>query len=75
VHLGSRTDNSILVVQFRHPKRMKRGRLTHLAAAADRGIQPVAPVMMTAGEMIMGMITLALGVGEGGGAEMRLARA
>ena len=44
-------------------------------AAATAGYTRMRPVLMTAGAMILGMIPMALGVGEGGEQNAPLARA
>jgi multidrug efflux pump subunit AcrB len=44
-------------------------------AAAMAGYTRLRPVLMTAGAMILGMIPMALGVGEGGEQNAPLARA
>ena len=45
------------------------------AAAIEAGYTRLRPVLMTAGAMILGMIPMALGVGEGGEQNAPLARA
>jgi multidrug efflux pump subunit AcrB len=45
------------------------------AAAVEAGFTRLRPVLMTAGAMILGMIPMALGVGEGGEQNAPLARA
>jgi len=49
--------------------------LWHAAAAIEAGFTRLRPVLMTAGAMILGMIPMALGVGEGGEQNAPLARA
>ena len=71
--IGLTTANSILVVTFAN-QRMDAGD-TPLAAAAAAGITRLRPVLMTAGAMILGMIPMALGIGEGGEQNAPLARA
>ena len=44
-------------------------------AAATAGYTRLRPVLMTAGAMILGMVPMALGVGEGGEQNAPLARA
>jgi multidrug efflux pump subunit AcrB len=44
-------------------------------AAVEAGYTRLRPVLMTAGAMILGMIPMALGVGEGGEQNAPLARA
>ena len=71
--IGLTTANSILVVSFAND-RMKAGD-DALTAAVTAGITRLRPVLMTAGAMILGMIPMALGVGEGGEQNAPLARA
>ncbi|MDE3009428.1 MAG: efflux RND transporter permease subunit [Pseudomonadota bacterium] len=71
--IGLTTANSILVVTFAN------GRLnagdSPREAALQAGYTRIRPVLMTAGAMILGMIPMALGVGEGGEQNAPLARA
>ena len=71
--IGLTTANSILVVTFAND-RVDAGDDT-TAAAITAGYTRLRPVLMTAGAMIMGMIPMALGVGEGGEQNAPLARA
>lgn len=71
--IGLTTANSILVVSFAN-QRLKSG-ATPLESAAEAGSTRLRPVLMTAGAMILGMIPMALGVGEGGEQNAPLARA
>jgi multidrug efflux pump subunit AcrB len=71
--IGLTTANSILVVTFAN-QRMADGDDPAVAAAAA-GYTRLRPVLMTAGAMILGMIPMALGVGEGGEQNAPLARA
>jgi multidrug efflux pump subunit AcrB len=71
--IGLTTANSILVVSFAN-QRMAAGD-TPLVAAATAGFTRLRPVLMTAGAMILGMVPMALGVGEGGEQNAPLARA
>ena len=71
--IGLTTANSILVVTFAN-QRMAMGANTR-AAAIEAGYTRLRPVLMTAGAMILGMIPMALGVGEGGEQNAPLARA
>jgi multidrug efflux pump subunit AcrB len=71
--IGLTTANSILVVTFAN-QRMQAGDTPGEAAAAA-GYTRLRPVLMTAGAMILGMIPMALGVGEGGEQNAPLARA
>jgi multidrug efflux pump subunit AcrB len=71
--IGLTTANSILVVSFAN-QRMEAGD-DPLVAAATAGTTRIRPVLMTAGAMILGMVPMALGVGEGGEQNAPLARA
>ncbi|HZO24131.1 MAG TPA: efflux RND transporter permease subunit [Steroidobacteraceae bacterium] len=71
--IGLTTANSILVVTFAN-QRMELGD-SPLVAAATAGYTRLRPVLMTAGAMILGMVPMALGVGEGGEQNAPLARA
>jgi multidrug efflux pump subunit AcrB len=71
--IGLTTANSILVVSFAN-QRMQAGD-TPLLAAATAGFTRLRPVLMTAGAMILGMVPMAIGVGEGGEQNAPLARA
>jgi multidrug efflux pump subunit AcrB len=71
--IGLTTANSILVVTFCN-QRVAAG--SHPSTAAiEAGYTRLRPVLMTAGAMILGMIPMALGVGEGGEQNAPLARA
>ena len=71
--IGLTAANSILVVTFAN-QRMEAGD-DKATAAVVAGYTRLRPVMMTAGAMILGMIPMALGVGEGGEQNAPLARA
>src|ERR1700685_1496553 len=71
--IGLTTANSILVVSFAN-QRMGAGD-DALTAAIAAGYTRLRPVLMTAGAMILGMIPMALGMGEGGEQNAPLARA
>jgi CzcA family heavy metal efflux pump len=71
--MGVATANSILVVSFAKDE-LARGR-TALQAARDAGFTRFRPVLMTALAMIIGMIPMALGMGEGGEQNAPLGRA
>jgi multidrug efflux pump subunit AcrB len=71
--IGLTTANSILVVTFAN-QRMDLGD-NAFKAAEIAGYTRLRPVLMTAGAMILGMIPMALGVGEGGEQNAPLARA
>src|SRR5437016_11792638 len=71
--IGLTTANSILVVTFAN-QRMAVGDEPGVAALAA-GYTRLRPVLMTAGAMMLGMIPMALGVGEGGEQNAPLGRA
>jgi multidrug efflux pump subunit AcrB len=71
--IGLTTANSILVVVFAN-QRMATG-VSPRSAAIEAGFTRLRPVLMTAGAMMLGMIPMALGVGEGGEQNAPLARA
>jgi multidrug efflux pump subunit AcrB len=71
--MGVATANSILVVSFAR-QRMGDG-LDPLQAALDAGATRIRPVLMTALAMIIGMIPMALGLGEGAEQNAPLGRA
>jgi multidrug efflux pump subunit AcrB len=71
--MGVATANSILVVSFAR-ERMDLGR-DALTAALEAGYARFRPVLMTALAMIIGMVPMALGFGEGGEQNAPLGRA
>jgi multidrug efflux pump subunit AcrB len=71
--MGVATANSILVVSFAR-QRLGEG-LDPLEAALDAGATRIRPVLMTAMAMIIGMIPMALGLGEGAEQNAPLGRA
>jgi multidrug efflux pump subunit AcrB len=71
--IGLTTANSILVVTFAN-QRMDAGD-DALTAAIAAGYTRLRPVLMTAGAMVLGMIPMALGIGEGGEQNAPLGRA
>jgi len=71
--MGVATANSILVVAFAR-QRMGEG-LDPVKAALDSGATRMRPVMMTALAMIIGMVPMALGLGEGAEQNAPLGRA
>jgi multidrug efflux pump subunit AcrB len=71
--IGLTTANSILVVTFAN-QRMAAGD-EPATAALVAGYTRLRPVLMTAGAMILGMIPMALGIGEGGEQNAPLGRA
>jgi multidrug efflux pump subunit AcrB len=71
--MGVATANSVLVISFAR-ERMDAGE-TALEAALQAGFARLRPVVMTASAMIIGMIPMALGLGEGGEQNAPLGRA
>jgi multidrug efflux pump subunit AcrB len=71
--LGVATANSILVVSFAN-ERLAAG-LDPGAAVAEAGRTRLRPVLMTALAMLLGMVPMALGLGEGGEQNAPLGRA
>lgn len=71
--VGVATANSILVVTFANDQR-KVGRDAVQAALAS-GMTRLRPVLMTAAAMIIGMLPMSLGIGEGGEQNAPLGRA
>jgi multidrug efflux pump subunit AcrB len=71
--MGVATANSILVVSFAKDE-LAKGRPA-LDAALDAGFSRFRPVLMTALAMIIGMVPMALGFGEGGEQNAPLGRA
>ncbi len=71
--MGVATANSILVISFAR-ERMRDG-LTAMDAALEAGYTRMRPVVMTALAMIIGMVPMALGMGEGGEQNAPLGRA
>jgi CzcA family heavy metal efflux pump len=71
--MGVATANSILMVSFAR-QRMQEG-LPPLSAALEAGATRIRPVLMTALAMIIGMIPMAVGLGEGAEQNAPLGRA
>ena len=71
--MGVATANSILVVSFAREQLASHGDATR--AALDAGYTRFRPVLMTASAMIIGMIPMALGLGDGGEQNAPLGRA
>jgi multidrug efflux pump subunit AcrB len=71
--MGVATANSILVVSFARD-RLNQG-ATPLQAAHDAGFTRFRPVLMTALAMIIGMLPMSLGMGDGGEQNAPLGRA
>jgi multidrug efflux pump subunit AcrB len=71
--MGVATSNSILVVSFA-TEQMAEGK-DSLSAALEAGFTRFRPVLMTALAMIIGMVPMALGLGDGGEQNAPLGRA
>jgi multidrug efflux pump subunit AcrB len=71
--VGVATANSILLVDFARARRLQGAPI--LTAALEGGATRIRPVLMTALAMIIGMIPMALGLGEGGEQNAPLGRA
>ena len=71
--MGVATANSILLVSYARD-RMNAG-VPALEAALEAGFTRIRPVLMTALAMIIGMVPMALGLGEGGEQNAPLGRA
>jgi multidrug efflux pump subunit AcrB len=71
--VGVATANSILLVTFANDERFE-GK-DHIEAALSAGVTRIRPVLMTALAMIVGMLPMALGMGEGGEQNAPLGRA
>jgi multidrug efflux pump subunit AcrB len=71
--MGVATANSVLVISFARERYEELG--DPVAAAIEAGFVRMRPVLMTALAMIIGMLPMALGLGEGGEANAPLGRA
>jgi multidrug efflux pump subunit AcrB len=71
--MGVATANSILVVSFATEKMMQGS--DSVGAALEAGFTRFRPVLMTALAMIIGMVPMALGLGDGGEQNAPLGRA
>jgi multidrug efflux pump subunit AcrB len=71
--MGVATANSILVVAFAKERLLHHG--DSFTAAIEAGVTRFRPVIMTALAMIIGMIPMALGLGDGGEQNAPLGRA
>jgi multidrug efflux pump subunit AcrB len=71
--MGVATANSILVVSFARERLLHHG--DAMTAALESGATRFRPVIMTALAMILGMIPMALGLGDGGEQNAPLGRA
>ncbi|MCU1384738.1 MAG: AcrB/AcrD/AcrF family multidrug efflux protein [Acidobacteria bacterium] len=74
--IGVATSNSILMVTFANEQRVPQfGSLDARAAALAAGRTRLRPVLMTALAMLLGMLPMSLGLGEGGEQNAPLGRA
>ena len=71
--MGVATANSVLVISFARERLDELG--DPVAAAMEAGFVRFRPVLMTALAMIIGMIPMSLGLGEGGEQNAPLGRA
>ena len=71
--MGVATANSVLVISFAREKLNELGDATQ--AALEAGFVRLRPVLMTALAMVIGMLPMALGLGEGGEQNAPLGRA
>ena len=71
--MGVATANSVLVISFARERYDELG--DPVAAALEAGFVRLRPVLMTALAMIIGMVPMALGLGEGGEQNAPLGRA
>jgi multidrug efflux pump subunit AcrB len=71
--MGVATANSVLVISFARERYEELG--DPIAAAIEAGFVRIRPVLMTALAMVVGMLPMALGLGEGGEQNAPLGRA
>jgi multidrug efflux pump subunit AcrB len=71
--MGVATANSVLVISFARERYEETG--DPILAAVEAGFVRLRPVLMTALAMVIGMLPMALGLGEGGEANAPLGRA
>jgi multidrug efflux pump subunit AcrB len=71
--MGVATANSVLVISFARDRLAELGDAS--AAALEAGFQRFRPVLMTALAMVIGMLPMAFGLGEGGEQNAPLGRA
>jgi multidrug efflux pump subunit AcrB len=73
--IGIAVSNSILLVSFANQARADNDQLSAVDAALEAGRTRLRPVLMTALAMILGMLPMALALGEGGEQNAPLGRA
>ncbi len=71
--MGVATANSVLVISFARERYEELG--DPVAAAMEAGFVRIRPVLMTALAMVIGMLPMSLGLGEGGEQNAPLGRA
>jgi multidrug efflux pump subunit AcrB len=71
--MGVATANSVLVISFARERYDEHG--DPILAAIEAGFVRIRPVLMTALAMVIGMLPMSLGLGEGGEANAPLGRA
>src|SRR5205814_4181826 len=73
--IGVATANSFLMITFANDQRKAHEGLSAHDAALSAGLTRLRPVLMTALAMIIGMLPMSLGLGEGGEQNAPLGRA
>src|SRR5262245_50788327 len=73
--VGIGVSNSILIVSFANDLRARNESITPFEAVIEAGKTRLRPIMMTALAMIIGMVPMALGLGEAGEQNAPLGRA
>ncbi len=73
--IGIAVSNSILLVNFANDVRVENPGVSPAAAALEAGKTRLRPVLMTALAMVIGMVPMALALGEGGEQNAPLGRA
>ncbi len=73
--VGIAVSNSILLVNFANDLRLEKDGISSTEAALEAGKTRLRPVLMTALAMIIGMVPMALALGEGGEQNAPLGRA
>ena len=73
--IGVATANSILMITFANDQRKEHPGMSSTEASLAAGLTRLRPVIMTALAMIIGMLPMSLGLGEGGEQNAPLGRA
>jgi HAE1 family hydrophobic/amphiphilic exporter-1 len=71
--VGIVVNNAIVLVDYLNLLRVERG-MAVVAAAVEAGRTRLRPILMTTSTTVLGLLPLALGLGEGGGLQAALAR-